>query len=84
MKTIVMWFVKKYALGAVQDAVSSKSDKVSAWSAKVGQWLAKARLVVAYLERLAERLKDGALTDEEADRTMEEAQILVKEVTSNG
>ena len=46
----------------------------------MGVWLGKIRLVTAFLERLAERLADGALSDEEADRTVEESQILAKEV----
>ena len=80
MKSIVKWFAKKYALDAVKDAVSAQADDVSYWSKKVGQWLGKIRLVTAFLERLAERLSDGALSDEEADRTIEESQILAKEV----
>ena len=80
MKSIVIWFAKKYALDAVKDAVAVRSGDVSYWSKRVGMWLGKARLVVAFLERLAERLNDGALTDDEATRTVEEAQLLAKEV----
>ena len=80
MKSIVIWFAKKYALDAVKDAVSAKSDDVSKWSKKVGVWLGKIRLMTAFLERLAERLSDGALSDAEAERTIEESQILAKEV----
>ena len=80
MKRIVKWLVKKYALDAIKDAVAAKSDTVAAWSARVAGWLAKARLAVAYLERLAGRLQDGALTDDEADASIEEAEVLVGQV----
>ena len=82
MKSLVIWAAKKYALGAIQDAVTAKKENVAAWSKKIGVWLGKIRIVTAYLERLAERLSDGALTDEEADKCIAEAEVLAGEVLS--
>ena len=80
MKALVIWAAKKYALGAVKDAILAKRDDVAAWAKRVGTWLGKLRLVTAYLERLAERLADGVLSDDEADRCIEEAETLASEV----
>ena len=81
MKKIVTYLAKRYALAAIKDAVAAHGPDVSVWAARVAGWLARARLVVAFLERLADRLRDGALTDEEADKTISESVLLAQEVT---
>ncbi|MCQ2389528.1 MAG: hypothetical protein MJ138_07425 [Kiritimatiellae bacterium] len=80
MKKLVLWFVKKYALEAVKDAVSAKSEQVSLWATKVAVWLGRARLVVAFLERLNARLIDGQLSDDEAVTTIDESKLLADQV----
>jgi hypothetical protein len=81
MKKLVTYLAKRYALAAVKDAVAAHGPEVSAWAARVGGWLARARLVVAFLERLADRLGDGALTDAEAGAIVNESVLLAQEVT---
>lgn len=80
IKGLVVKLVKRYAVGEVRDAIRAKGDTVREWTPRVAKWLAKARLVVAFLERLAARLMDGELTAEEAERTEMELGILAEEL----
>ena len=68
MKKLVTYLAKRYALAAIKDAVAAHGPDVSVWAARVAGWLARARLVVAFLERLADRLRDGALSDRRPTR----------------
>ena len=81
MKTLAIWFGKKYALSLVQDAVSAKKDKVAEWSKRIGVWIERVGYVVKFLGSLADRLADGVVTAEEADDTINEAKLLAEKVT---
>lgn len=81
IKKLAVKLVKGYAVGALRDAIHARGEAVAKWAARIARWLAKARLVVAFLERLADRLKDGELDADEAARTEQELGILADEVT---
>ena len=77
----VIWCVKVVAISYVRKAIRAKRDRIVEWSGRISSWLSRIRLVVAFLERLNDRLKDGELSDDEATRTIKEAKLLAKEVT---
>lgn len=81
LKSLVIYFAKKYAVSAVQDAVKAKKPEVSAIALKVSAYAQKAAAVVAFLNALAQRLADGELTDQEAADTICEAKDLAESIT---
>lgn len=81
LKSLAIYLAKKYAVAAVQDAVSAKKPEVSAIALKVSAYAQKAASIVAFLNALALRLADGELTDQEAADTIAEAKELAETVT---
>lgn len=80
IKSLVIKLVKRYAIGELRDAIHARGEAVAKWAERIALWLAKARLVVAFLERLADRLKDGELDADELGRTETELGILAGEM----
>lgn len=83
MKTLAIWFGKKYALSVVQDLVKSKKEKVSEWSRRIGVWIERIGLVAKYLGTIAEALEDGELTEDEAQKAITDAKALSEAVTKD-
>ena len=83
MKTLAIWFGKKYALSLIQDAVSAKKDKVAKWATRIGVWIERIGYVAKFLGALAERLSDGEITSAEATDTISEAKQLAEQVTTD-
>ena len=81
MKTLAIWFGKRYALGVVQDMVSSRRDDVGYWAGRVARWVENVGLAARFLGDLADRLRDGELTAEEAEQTLAEARELARQIT---
>ena len=81
MKTLAIWFCKRYALSLVQDAVAAKSADVGKWATRIGQWIERFGLVVKYLASLSDKLADGELTKDEAENALKEANELAKQLT---
>ena len=81
MKTLAIWFCKRYALSLVQDAVRAKSNEVATWATRIGQWIERFGLVVKYLASLSAKLADGELTKDEAEAALAEANELAKQLT---
>lgn len=83
MKTLAIWFGKKYALSLIQDAVSAKKDKVAKWSQRIAVWIERIGYVAKFLGALADRLSDGVLTEAEAEMSVKEAKQLAEKVTAD-
>ena len=81
MKTLAIWFGKKYALSLIQDAVSAKKDKVAKWATRIGVWIERIGYVAKFLGSLAEKLSDGEITSAEATAAIAEAKQLAEQVT---
>lgn len=81
IKRLVTNLVKRYAIEYLRGAIRARGDAVRTWAARLKIILAKARLVVAFLERLVQRLEDGELSQAEVERTELELGILAGEVT---
>ena len=78
MKKLIICLAKKYAVSAIKDAVAANKDTVARYAVGVGKWLGFARTVVTFLEKLAEKLYDGALTQAEADAVVSDCDKVVK------
>ena len=83
MKTLAIWFGKKYALSLIQDAVSAKKEKVAKWATRIGVWIERIGYVAKFLGSLAEKLSDGEITSTEADAAISEAKQLAEQVTAD-
>ena len=81
MKKLVVYLAKKYALSAVKDAVKSNKDNVAKYATVVRTWTNRVRMVLTFLQVLADRLADGVLTDAEIEQTVTDAEALAEEVT---
>ena len=81
MKTLAIWFGKKYALSLIQDAVSAKKEKVAKWATRIGVWIERIGYVAMFLGSLAEKLSDGEITSAEASAAITEAKQLAEQVT---
>ena len=81
MKTLAIWFAKRYALSLIQDAVRAKSDTVAVWATRIGTWIERFGLVVRYLASLSDKLADGELTKDEAEAALNEAKALAEQLT---
>ena len=81
MKKLVVYLAKKYALSAVKDAVKANKDNVAKYATVVRTWTSRVRMVLTFLQVLADRLADGVLTDAEIEQTVTDAEALAEEVT---
>jgi len=81
MKTLAIWFGKKYALSLIQDAVHEKKDKVAKWATRIGVWIERIGYVAKFLGSLADKLADGEITSNEANEAIAEAKQLAEQVT---
>ena len=81
LKSLVIYFAKKYAVAAVQDAVKAKKPQVAEWATKITGYIVKANRAFAFLDALANRLADGELTDQEAADTIAEAKDIAESIT---
>lgn len=84
MKSLAIWFAKRYALSLVQDMVKAKSGDVAKWATRIGVWIERFGLVVKYLASLSDKLADGELTDAEGKAALEEANALALDLTKEG
>ena len=80
MKTLAVWLVKKYAVGAIQDAVKAKKPEVAIWATKISVWIVAVNRLLAFLFALSRRLEDGELTDQEAADTIAEAKDIADSI----
>jgi hypothetical protein len=83
MKTLAIWFGKRYVLGLVQDAVSAKEEKVAEWAVRIGIWIERIGYVVKFFGSLADKLADGEITSAEAESAVREAKSLAEAVTKD-
>ena len=81
LKSLVIYFAKKYAVSAIQDAVKAKKPQVAEWATKITGYIVKANRAFAFLDALANRLADGELTDQEAADTIAEAKDIAESIT---
>ncbi|MBR4615342.1 MAG: hypothetical protein IKO55_07025 [Kiritimatiellae bacterium] len=84
MRSLAIWFAKRYALSLVQDAVKAKSGDVAKWATRIAVWIERMGLVVRFLASLADKLADGELTSEEGKAAVAEANALAIEFTKEG
>jgi hypothetical protein len=80
MKSLVIWLVKKYALSAIKDAVSANKDKVAKYATATQTWLDWLDRITGLLNSLVARLKDGELTDEEAEAVIIETTAILDSI----
>lgn len=80
MKSLVIWLVKKYALSAIKDTVSANKDNVAKYATAAQVWLNRLNWITGFLNSLVDRLKDGELTDEEAEAVIIETTAILDSI----
>lgn len=80
MNWLVSWGVKKYVLGIVNTALKKYEGNIAVARGYVAAYISKIEALLAFLKSLDDKLKDGKVTDEEADKIVDEAGTLAKEL----
>lgn len=80
MKTIALWFGKKYAISVVKEMVACNSEEVSTWTFRINKWIDKIESVLKFLRDVSTRLTDGDLSTEEAEEIISEAKELAETI----
>lgn len=69
---------KEYVLKRVNDILIKDKDNTATVCEKINYWTVRLNLIVELLKTLSSRCSDGQLTDEEAQKTIDEIRIIVK------
>jgi len=80
MKTIVLWGVKKYALGFLNTTLEGAKDSVQKALSIVDICILKAEAVLAFFKSVRAKLADNKLDDDEAEAILLEGEMLIGQV----
>ena len=78
MNWLVKWGVKKWVIGIVNTALDNYRESVVKARYTVGRYIGKAEALLSFLKSVDAKLADGKVTNEEADRLVEEATATAK------
>ena len=79
MKTIILFFAKRYIVSALNDLMQKYKGNVTKTSEVIGIWIERLQAIVGQLKRINERISDGKVDDQEIDDSISEIEALVKE-----
>ena len=80
--SIKNWSIKKFVLGIVNEAIAKYKGNIDEGRALVQKYGRKVQKLLDFLHSLDFVLKDGKITEDEADTLVEEAETLAKELTA--
>ena len=78
MKTIILFFAKRYIVSALNDLMQKYKGNVTKASEVIGVWIVRLQAIVGQLKRINERISDGKVEDQEIDDSISEIEALVK------
>lgn len=78
MKTIILFFAKRYIVSALNDLMQKYNGNVTKTSEVIGIWIERLQAIVGQLKRINERISDGKVEDQEIDDSISEIEALVK------
>ena len=79
MKKLILYFAKKYIVGAVNDLLSGNKGKVLTVTNTIGIWVDRLERIIAALKSLNAKFSDGEFTDDELKESTDEFAKLVNE-----
>lgn len=78
-KSLIVRIAKKYVLGSVNDFLYRNKDNAKKVSEQMGIWSSRLQAIIIDLNQIAKFAEDGKLDDDEAKKTLEMLDQLVKE-----
>ena len=79
MKTLIIWFAKKYLVSALNDVLEKYKDNVSVICEIISTWIRRLQIIVEELKMILARVSDGKIEDEEVLKSKDEIEAIIKE-----
>ena len=78
-KSLIVKIAKKYILGSLNDFLYRNKDNAKKVSEQIGIWSSRLQAILIDLDKVAKFAEDGKLDDDEAKRTLEMIERLIKD-----
>ena len=78
-KSLIVTIAKKYILGSLNDFLYRNKDNAKKVSEQIGIWSSRLQAILIDLDKVAKFAEDGKLDDDEAKKTLEMLDQLVKD-----
>ena len=78
-KSLIVKIAKKYVLGSLNDFLYRNKDNAKKVSEQIGIWSSRLQAILIDLDKVAKFAEDGKLDDDEAKKTLEMLDQLVKD-----
>lgn len=79
MKTLIIWFAKKYLVSALNDVLEKYKDNVGTICEIISAWIRRLQIIVEELKMILARVSDGKIEDEEVLKSKDEIEAIIKE-----
>ena len=78
MKTLIIWFAKKYLISALNDVLDKYKDNVSVICEIISTWIRRLQIIVEELKMILARVSDGKIEDEEVLKSKDEIEAIIR------
>ncbi len=78
-KSLIVTIAKKYILGSLNDFLYRNKDNAKKVSEQIGIWSSRLQAILIDLDKVAKFAEDGKLDDDEAKKTLEMIDQLIKD-----
>ena len=78
-KSLIVSIAKKYILGSLNDFLYRNKDNAKKVSEQIGIWSSRLQAILIDLDKVAKFAEDGKLDDDEAKKTLEMIEQLIKD-----
>ena len=78
-KSLIVKIAKKYILGSLNDFLYKNKDNAKKVSEQIGIWSSRLQAILIDLDKVAKFAEDGKLDDDEAKKTLEMIDQLIKD-----
>lgn len=78
-KSLIVKIAKKYILGSLNDFLYRNKDNAKKVSEQIGIWSSRLQAILIDLDKVAKFAEDGKLDDDEAKKTLEMIDQLIKD-----
>lgn len=79
MKTLIIYFAKKYVVSALNDVLEKYKDNVGVICEIISTWIRRLQCIIEELKMILARVSDGKIEDDEIRDSVKEIETLVKE-----
>ena len=78
MKTLIIYFAKKYLVSALNDVLEKYKDNVSVICEIISTWIRRLQIIVEELKMILARVSDGKIEDEEVLKSKDEIEAIIR------